>query len=528
MNELDCTPPNNLGNPFNLDCAPPDDFNPETDPDTWLICESLLGSLWDDVFQRIVIYNWIFLEEQAGTLTGVLPTIAQTVATGLDINDYISDAEAIERYTSDSCGQIQIESNGRPVPPVMATNDVSGRWYLIIMMEIMKADPDISAEFERKHLDPLIAYFSAGFAKSIPVYLLQGRGYDYLLSSDGIEFVMPPPPAGSDNEFMREVYRLYRVRITSRSPLILPPNNCPTGTHSCDPPGVTLSDQLHTVRMIETDNNIEQIQFGLPMLLRFLSNSSLQLFGYRLSDMISVIENATQLNQEEPFNCRAFLRQLASESRQGNADGSRIPSTPVDPDDNQEDSQVRRGREEPSLEYSVATFICSLVDRPLDSCTYQHFRSITRCWQLSGSVFRRIANELPRIKAQVWLSRLNSDIVRDNVNTLLIPEAEKPNVDNVVRSNFNRLDNRYSSNNDDDGARSIFQERLESTMPGENEMYFRGLRPNEAPFFDEIVIHKYGITLPRICEGPDKQYIYQSWKNGQSANPVFTDSTWCC
>jgi hypothetical protein len=65
-------------------------------------------------------------------------------------------------------------------------------------------------------------------------------------------------------------------------------------------------------------------------------------------------------------------------------------------------------------------------------------------------------------------------------------------------------------------------------------MSFRGLPDAEcsgdpeAAHCDEIYIHNYGITLPRICEGPDRRFLYKTWKNGIAANPVFTDSAHCC
>ena len=428
---------------------------------------------------------------------------------------------------------------GALTPPFNTIDGEVAKWYLLKMMSIMRADIQVSDNFKNDIINPLLDYFltcsvhnSDGTCaecgldpRSIPVYLLSGEGYDYILSSDGIELVLPPVPKHKD--FLKDVYRLYMVRETSQYALLVPPNKCDGDPDDfvCD--SRTNLKKLHTVRMIASDNNVEQIQFNLGHLIQ-----SFQLHG------ISVNNDLT-IEEIDP----ALLRRLRA------CGLATISSNQNDPEERliiNCDAVFAESPECPDLS-NFLRFVCILLCKPMDLNTYMYLRSSTRCWQLSGSIFRRIASLIPRLKAEMWRDRLiannltarvieaHRNEVRNQLDSRCINSVVIDDDDITTTEIENRiatimsLEEKYYLNNNE-GCREIFEQHFEFSLPKSNKMFFKGIKLAEAnrPKNDEIIIHNCGISLPVICDGPDKKYLYHAWKSGISANPVFTDSVDTC
>ena len=380
-----------------------------------------------------------------------------------------------------------------------------GRRYLInIMKEVMKKDTIFSGEFKAK-LDILIRYFTIGpdgknleGIRPIPVFFTRGNGYDYILSSKGLELIIPDRPfedfiGGSpetaldgtpltpEDIFRRRVFDLYKVRKTGSYALLVPPE-----VNGGIP---SIADQLLTVRLNSADNNIEEflsnnITVSTSTVDIPSSNAALITGLNQLADVLKYIIFA-QIPEGEPevIECEPLP----------------LPFTLL---------QFQK------LLFCLLEELIEYLNEADAEATqlqcYVQTLSLTRCWHLSGSVFRRIANEMPRLKAFLW-------------------------VDDIYGRTERR--ERYESNATE-GCRALFREILETTLPGVNRMYFKGLTAAEGTIpgvplasykKNEIYIHNHGITFPIVgSKGPNEQQIYASWISGAAANPTFTDSAKSC
>ena len=144
---------------------------------TWAIKESQLGILWDSVFQRIIVYLWYLEMHNHPILGGNYP-----------LNDEVKDeiaAWGVDIYAYPPVSPIRTV---HPPTNIPISNTITGKAFLVNIMSLMLLDDTFSDPF-KEHLQDLIDYFDLAY--SIPVYFLEGNGYDYILSSKGIELVAP-------------------------------------------------------------------------------------------------------------------------------------------------------------------------------------------------------------------------------------------------------------------------------------------------------------------------------------------------
>lgn len=148
----------------------------------------------------------------------------------------------------------------------------------------------------------------------------------------------------------------------------------------------------------------------------------------------------------------------------------------------------------------------------LDQATYMCLLDDCRCWQLSGAVYRGIATELPRIVADIWYERETCGITP-------LPTTS--------------YDHRFHNlpPTDDNGIRSVFEERMETFLPGPGKMQFR-FHPTPTPPLlsgiwadEEIMITNRGVYLPRIPPSAGITAMLEDIEAGNAGNPVFTDSS---
>jgi len=161
----------------------------------------------------------------------------------------------------------------------------------------------------------------------------------------------------------------------------------------------------------------------------------------------------------------------------------------------------------------------------LDLETYVCFVEECRCWQISGAVYRGIGAELPRIVATMWYEQLTGCTVDEHTYTIRFPDPDR-------------------------GMRSIFEDRLETSLPRFGQMRF-GLHPGTTTVnlggtsltvptlaatsipasslnafwnADDVMITNAGLCVPPQPGAPSLDAMLDEIIAGTAGNPVFTDS----
>jgi hypothetical protein len=137
---------------------------------------------------------------------------------------------------------------------------------------------------------------------------------------------------------------------------------------------------------------------------------------------------------------------------------------------------------------------------PVRNFTIQGYYAATtrlRCWQLEGSVYRGILEQLPRVVATVWREQgMNCASGSSYADRFGNPRA----------------------------MRGIFEERLETTLPAYDDMVFEvGSRPGDPPLLD-VEISNQGIRFPEAGAAPAVERMFEAIATGAAGNPVFTDT----
>ena len=300
--------------------------------------------------------------------------------------------------------------------------------------------------------------------KAIPIFLLNGRGYDYILSNLGIELILPDYPDELANgnliEFEDNVFDLYSIRKTGRYALYLPPEHDNVNTGPNLNPKISKvfheSAQHRTVRFIENDNNVEEIIFDRNILNSYVS------LVKKSGNEIGLKDETLDILLQNTNNLRCQIRESRPTRKNGGV--------------------------------SFDLFLCTSV--------------FMKKWQIPGSVFRSIAFEMQKIKARIWLE-LNKS-----------PQRNKDLYDFDSDDGCRRLFERNLELSLPPSTRMQFAGLTgidnKAINPGPNDF---GYKKNE------IYIHNDGIALPKVEARPNTSTILTSWKNGVAANPLFTDST---
>jgi hypothetical protein len=119
-----------------------------------------------------------------------------------------------------------------------------------------------------------------------------------------------------------------------------------------------------------------------------------------------------------------------------------------------------------------------------------------RCWQLEGSVYRGILEQLPRVVATVWRERL-----------LACPAGP---------ADPQSYDSRWRDMSE---MRDIFSERLETSLPRPDVMVFE-----VGDELSDVMITNQGIRFPDVTKPPSLADMFKAISTGAAGNPVFTDS----
>ena len=539
-------------------------------PIDWIISESTLAVLWDSVFQRVIVYLWYI--------------------------EYYSAAHSADINTKLHADVITHLGTFNNIPPIDPDDSVAGKRYFINMMIAIYKDPDVSPFF-RESLIKLMGYFTAkvppmdpvdynnfvdnifdgteDFSTSIPMYFIDTPGFDYILSNKGIELAIPRTrPSANDlypdiekEEFEKNTYRLYEKRKTGQFAVLLTPEDTQNGQ------SMHFSRKHSTVRLNNADNNIEEalreeltthiteIRFNaceLPPFIQEILSSIAEAGNLEepvecdnitsLEDLISSIFNIEELlsfDEDRLNRIKDIIDQLSGvvNTIRGGFTGVAGLLGPAEIAGLIDDLVTEvKDLDPPSISLQIDTIIQSIlrffycyIQELFEQEIPQTIHEVAqgRDWYISGSIFRRIANEMPRLKARIWLEDLNGISATKNQYVL----------------------------NVDTGCRLLFGLLLEITLPPCAKMYFCGASlPPQPPLEgdedldavpvqvagkrllvspiegldvndynkNQIYIHKNGITLPYIGDPPTQDDIYASWKNGVAANPFYTDSSETC
>lgn len=117
-----------------------------------------------------------------------------------------------------------------------------------------------------------------------------------------------------------------------------------------------------------------------------------------------------------------------------------------------------------------------------------------RRWQLEGSVYRGIIQQLPRVIATAW---------RDHCTGYMGPDSYWMRINDPARP---------------EELRKIFQERLETSLPGSMACE---LGPSS---LDDVVVSNEGIRFPPPISPPNLPWMLYAISKGRAGNPVFTDT----
>lgn len=543
-----------------------------THPDiTWTISESNLALLWDDVVQRVIVYIWYIqfgLSEFAG-----LP----------DTNPKKQYVESVRDKLSAEGFYI----NNKIAIPFNTPPDIKATEFLLLLMSIIYRDGETSSTFRKSILRLTHYFFNVAFVENtaydqagnrnlfsivdltdllfvadvnaeinnysqekkdfilalksksdtgqvdiieldagnykfrdrdsvfdyaIPLNFLDVNGYDYILCDRGIHIAFPssPPHFNQTNgnfRFREETFDLYGRRSTGQYAIMVPPEE---GNAS------SIHSQLRTVRLNNADNNLEAA-FRRLLDLRPGEEFDLSQLPPYAEDLLKKIIHLGELESTHTENCDADITLDPEELTD-------YVFREVTIDEERNEGQTLSGLKLRRKQIIFEFFYCLLK-----KCFTQDREKVNEAlngleWHLSGSVFRRIANEMPRLKADFWLQAARATEAATVAGAAGVAAAAVP------QQKIDYL------NNEDTGCRSLFGSRLEISLPTCDKMYFAGQsnaagKNHTAKFGDfadhdsnEIYIHAGGITFPIVGDGPSQEAIYASWKNGVAANPFFTDT----
>ncbi len=299
--------------------------------------------------------------------------------------------------------------------------------------------------------DMVVEYLRSA-ADPIPIRIIPNSGFDYVLSDWGLDMFLPWPPL--DNA---DWIRYYTYRRTGRPAIGLPTYMAGAGSADIDSPTGPSQAWIDPTLIV---------------------------------NMITSAVNNGQTAQLCAVQAESFIQMTAA------------PPSPADLQTMQNVLERRGARPgaPPGLGFPLRE--PGIPPRTINADTVQCVLEPLRCWQVSGSVFRGIQTELPRVVATNWLEQLTSPVT---------PNASS-----------------YNSRKDTpNGLRKIFMERLESLLHSMPPMAM-AFQPQNTPAnwdADDIMVTNQGFHFPRIPQvPPTADAIMTQIVNGEAGNPVFTDS----
>lgn len=366
-----------------------------------------------------------------------------------------------------------------------------------------------TATFNARRLN-VIAHFGSG--GSIPVRVMGEGEFDFILSDQGLDLFVPGEPMD-----LRDMIRYYTFRGTGKRSVGIP-NYIGQFGPGAPVPAVSKSTALTAdspTGPSQIDMSYQAVQARIISV--FVGNIAMK-------DCVEAVLHCLETKSSQGAHAqqdgnasvtRAYYDQaqsIASKLLQ------RETVTPQDLDTFKA-AEIRL-RERPSpggVDHTFVPHPTRMVSMSAEE--YACLMEPLRCWQLSGAVYRAILTELPRVVATVWLEQ----------------------IDGVAGgSSYTANFAQGGDGNPDVGIRKIFRERLETSLPLANSMYFRTYTPAQAAALgwldNDVMVTNEGLHLPQIqalnlgnpaTTKATWDGIYDEIMKGRAGNPVFTDSIYC-
>lgn len=209
----------------------------------------------------------------------------------------------------------------------------------------------------------------------IPIFGLPGDGFDFVISDDGLDLLLPPDPWRS-KRYTRpelEIYRLYTYRKTAERAIKVP--------------GVSGAQRETAIPNAITTDTLESLVHLRATHVR------------RSADRLGRVKRGEDDGERGRVLCDALA--------QG------VPET----DGGHDEREANHGG-----------------GSHMDLASYCHHFADARCWQLTGRVYRAILHDLPRLVAWIWLEQV---VEHEGAGNLLSYEDRWPEPgDDGLRSIF--------------------------------------------------------------------------------------------
>ncbi len=434
----DCVP---LFNPSYDEETNPNPCDPKPDV-TWFITATQLNILWNIVFPRIVALYW---SGEALSTPKDPEFIQKNIRKLLNQSSKTGRKQGYPNRRDPDYLKKVARQPFKGLTKEFIQHAAALEYYLLYGTTI-----------KGTHIDP------------IPITFLDGYGFNFLLSNEGIELLMPPNPMIYPKSMTKahnkiaEVYRKYTYRGVGSAPLLIPTSSC----NPDDTPGGLAA----TASRVATSG-------GLASGIRIRADEALNWYFRKTVQNVLVAHGYTY--PDDLHELVSLLEDLCH-----------------DPQDL-----------ETALLCRFRTVLRCLLCEPIDLPVYVFLRGPTRCWQIPGSLYGRIMQAHPRIVATIWYEQHWN-------------KTDPPTLNDMADGSY---EDRYN-NPGDDGLRTVFEERLEIHLPKERRMKFRTSPPSEPALRNEIIIDNFGFTFPCLCPAPSMKQMYQAWITGNASNPVFTDT----
>jgi len=186
----------------------------------------------------------------------------------------------------------------------------------------------------------------------VPIKLLSGQGFDFVLSDEGLELAQPPKPSSCP----ASTYLRYTFRKVGEAPILIP--NTASSVRAPILGGFP-PDHPRRSHAMSAFGALSNETAGIP--------THVNLWSTQISDLVSSFPPFSQ-------NCSTeeWLMTMFGEDH--------------DPKNERDEERVLR----------------------LDLAAYQFINRPKRDWQLTGAVYSGIMRELPRIFASVWYTEATS------------------------------------------------------------------------------------------------------------------------
>jgi hypothetical protein len=366
-----------------------------------------------------------------------------------------------------------------------------------------------SCRFQQRR-DAVVGYLKSPNSARIPIRFIDAGGFDFVLSDWGLDLFVPPRPQKPE-----EILLYYTFRKTGNAAIGIPEYlanavpavdiSAPTG------PSQAFIDPAIIIKIIN-----DAAQDGT------ITDACAQMAVMCLRAGILQVDPDPPAHVD-PYGTGSVGRVTRPTRLPPGSDTTRIDT-------------LRRGVDETILDRRPTTLTQTQRLRAAVSMdTVRCVLDPVRCWQISGSVFRGLQIELPRVVATKWLeeslgatttTRCYSQRLRGAAQAAAAAaDAIAAGATTAAAAAAGAAAGAAEGASE---LRAILMERLETALPDQKAMVF-AFRPDIA----DITVTNRGLFFPALTPAPTTDApmppftvneMLQQMVDGDAANPVFTDS----